>query len=211
MGIQLNDLILPGSHNSATIQMHGDKHCGGPLDLPTSLANKFALTQGVSIVDQLEKYGVRFLDLRVIENRNFYELEYPLHHTYLIDDKINTLGSVFKVVNDFLVLNPMETLVIRVKGRSKEGIACMEKNTDSNFHNKKWEKMIEKTQKLHMMNDTHLTFFMDELKGIALVDINEVIYEDWPGEDFGVAEKNDAKEALKYGEYYKEKIGIPNR
>ena len=205
---QLRHIVLPGSHNSASVQMRGDKHCGGPLDLSNQLANKFAMTQGVSIVNQLDEHGIRLLDLRVIENRDFHGLKYPLHHTYLINDKVNTLDAALDVISDFLKRNTMETVVVRVKGRSTEGgQACFEIGTNQTFHRQEWEKMIQRRDMFVIMTRSHLDTNMKDLKGFALFDFSdEVIYEDWPGQKFNNNEKNKI-DIFHHGTYYKNRTG----
>lgn len=208
---KLKDMILPGSHNSAATEMYGNKHCDGPIDLTQHLANKFAKVQGSSIMEQLETHGIRFLDLRIIENRDFYDLKYPLHHTYLIKSHINTLETAFDVIENFLDRHPMETVVVRVKGRSMEGVeACLEHGTNSKFHVSVWKKMILERQRLKVMNVQHLETYVKDLKGVALVEINNEMVEYWPGLNFGLG-KDDDRGIFKYGQYYKHKIGNPKK
>lgn len=95
---KLNEIMLPGTHDSGAYQLMG---CVGCLPLVGS----WTLTQDVSIMDQL-KMGVRVLDLRVSRLNK----EYYVSHTF----KCVLLNEVLKEIREFQN-NGGEIVIIMVK------------------------------------------------------------------------------------------------
>ena len=199
--VTLNDLVLPGSHNSAAVALEAEKHCGRINLQVDALAEEVAKNQDIGLTEQLRQ-GIRFLDLRVIENTNFYGLKYPLHHSYLIHEgHTKTLYQAFNVVEIFLNENPMETVVIRVDGYD----GCREAGQD---HKTLWKAEISRRPRLRLLEKEHLNGDISFLQGKALIDIDRTqIYEDWPGPNFGADTWNDNDGPFEYGRYYKHKDG----
>lgn len=203
-GIVLNDLVLPGSHNSAAVSLSSGLHCGR-VDLQLdSFANEVAQNQDLPIDSQL-KMGIRFFDLRVIENTSFEGKEYPLHHTYLVKDRIDTLYKAFDAIDEFLRVRPFETVVVRVDGYTD----CKEEGKD---HTAFWTKDILRRQRFELLASEHLSTNLVDLKGMALVDVDRInIKEDWPGSGFGAHTRDDEEGPFKYGQFYKNKVGDRNK
>ena len=204
-GASLNDLVLPGSHNSAAVALESEKHCGAANLQIDTLADEIAQNQDISIEEQLRQ-GIRFLDLRVIEHTSFRGIKYPLHHAYLIHPPYtNQLYDAFSIVEQFLDDNPMEIVIIRVDGYGK----CREAGKD---HKTLWKAEISRRPSLKLMVKEHVSGPIAFLKGQALIDISrDQIYEDWPGPDFGADTWDDNDGPFEYGKYFKGKDGLADK
>ena len=116
--IKLRDFVLPGSHNSAAVDMSRSfSVCGGfesNLNIFKDKRNQVAKCQEKSIMDQL-KGGIRYLDLRIVDSKNFGGLRYPLHHTYLINDNVRTMEQAMVTIQTFINQHPYEFVVARIK------------------------------------------------------------------------------------------------
>ena len=201
----LNDLVLPGSHNSAAVAMESEKHCGAFNLQIDSLADEIAQNQDISLEEQLKK-GMRFLDLRVIEHTNFHGIQYPLHHAYLIHPPyVNNLYDAFSLLEEFLDDNPMETVIVRVDGYAK----CREEGKD---HTTLWKAEISRRPRLQLLVKEHLSGPIAFLKGKALIDVSRSqIVEDWPGPNFGADTWDDNDGPFEYGKYFKHKDGLTDK
>jgi len=118
--LKINQLFLPGSHDSATYtlehQFGKNQNISNKLNalkivgvgyFITNIAYKWSKAQGVSIYQQLQK-GVRYLDLRVIY-RDSKKSFYTVHGLYG-----PSLDEVLKQIDMFLKTNTKEILVIQI-------------------------------------------------------------------------------------------------
>ena len=218
--VVLNDLVLPGSHDSAAFHMD-NKACLELLskmpDITKShpswrkqIPRKTAQNQNIGILDQLRN-GIRFLDLRIIAHSNYEGIKYPLHHTFIVDDSINSLFSAIQVISDFLTENSMESIVVRLYSER----ACMEDGLD---YRSEWEDFMSTFgDRFITLSRDHLNTSMMNLRGKALVDYrfwnDSIESEHWPGEGFGLETINNryCGDPFKYGPYYASKQGESNR
>lgn len=95
--VQLSELALPGTHDSATF----DKTLAPIVD-------DIVVTQTLNFDEQL-KYGIRVFDLRI--RRTGEHL--ALHHGPVYLDKM--FGTALRSFKRFLLANPSETILFRVK------------------------------------------------------------------------------------------------
>lgn len=89
--IKINKLSLPGTHNSLSFY-------GG--DIPQ--------TQSLSLKNQL-KAGIRVFDIRCKAESNIFYI----YHGFIYQH--DNLDNVFKVMTDFLIKHPSETLLVSIK------------------------------------------------------------------------------------------------
>lgn len=116
----LKDLVLPGTHDSATSTISPSSKFAREQDPPhelnwlrylgvgfivTDIAAKWSKAQGKSLGEQLN-LGIRYFDMRVVyrdSDQNFYSV----HGLY--GDRIDT---IFTEVRDFLAKNPKEVILL---------------------------------------------------------------------------------------------------
>lgn len=94
--VQLSEMALPGTHDSATFQVTW-----------YPVFKDIVETQTLGFDKQLE-YGIRVLDLRIRRTGDAL----ALHHGAVFLDRM--LGSALEAINRFLRDNPSETVLIRV-------------------------------------------------------------------------------------------------
>jgi len=209
--IKLRDFVLPGSHNSAAFHMD-QKACTESLfRIPTgaqkypslvqSIPKKTSQNQNIPIIEQLRQ-GIRFLDLRIIANTNFEGKSYPLHHTFLINDDINSLYPALIAISEFLTVNNMEIVVIRL--HVEDG--CQEETSD---YRSDWEAFIQTFNgTFATLSSNHLDTPMQDLAGKGFIDFrfwsDSITVENWPGSGFGIEKVNDqyCGNPFVYGPYY---------
>jgi len=95
--VQLSELAMPGTHDSATF----DKHL-----LP--IVDDIVVTQSLNFDEQLN-YGIRVFDLRLRRTGDAL----ALHHGPVYLDKM--FGSALRSIERFLQANPSETVLFRVR------------------------------------------------------------------------------------------------
>ena len=108
--VKLNDLVLPGSHDSAAIDFHSD-NCRDELFLDalnSESRRKTAQTQEASLWDQMYQHGMRFLDVR-FDGITWNGRRYPLQHTFYIRNEVDTVEKALEVINKFVSSNPTYT------------------------------------------------------------------------------------------------------
>ncbi|MBH3426971.1 phosphatidylinositol-specific phospholipase C [Pseudomonas alkylphenolica] len=95
--VQLSELALPGTHDSATFDVS-----------LFPVVDDIVVTQTLNFDEQL-RYGIRVLDLRIRRTGDVF----ALHHGPVFLDKM--FGSALRSVERFLQANPSETVLFRVK------------------------------------------------------------------------------------------------
>lgn len=95
--VKLSEMALPGSHDSATFNV-----------TLTPIVSDVVQTQVLSFDEQL-RYGIRVFDLRIRRTGNAF----ALHHGPVYLDKM--FGSALGSIQRFLVANPSETVLFRIK------------------------------------------------------------------------------------------------
>jgi hypothetical protein len=191
--VRLVDFVLPGSHNSAAVKM-SDNFCSDSsalgnfvlkLILASDTKNKVAKCQETSIWNQLEA-GIRYFDIRVVDDADFGGLRYPLHHTYLIDDQVNTMEKALEVFSRFLDKNPGEFVIARIKSRVCESpfnflpIGSSEGGWKDEFH-----RLQGKFPRVQVYNFWTKFTGINDLRGNIYVDI-EGLHEELYTPDSGV-------------------------
>ena len=112
--IELKDFVLPGSHNSAAVNMASNWCTSSGANLLPQTRNQVAKCQDTGLLDQLHR-GIRYLDLRVVDSADFHGVKYPLHHEYLVDDSVNNMEKALTTISGFLDRNPGEFVISRIK------------------------------------------------------------------------------------------------
>ncbi|MCE7762233.1 phosphatidylinositol-specific phospholipase C domain-containing protein [Pseudomonas putida] len=95
--VQLSEMALPGTHDSATFNVS-----------LFPVIDDIVGTQSLNFDEQL-KYGIRVLDLRIRRTGDAL----ALHHGPVYLDKM--FGSALRSIKGFLEVNPSETVLIRVR------------------------------------------------------------------------------------------------
>ena len=128
--VALTDFVLPGSHNSAAIDMHttscAESSSGQNWVLDLSLNhNRVAKNQEISLQSQMLE-GIRLFDIRVIDGVVYTNAvksswrHYPLHHSFLIDDPVDTMEDAMNELCNFVHQNPGEFIVARIRARTAD-------------------------------------------------------------------------------------------
>jgi hypothetical protein len=115
----LNNLVLPGTHDSGTYAVSATSTLAPKQDIPqwvnavyglglvglvvTETIANWAKTQGYSIKQQLEA-GIRYLDLRVVRSSEEY---YICHSLYSIH-----VDELFSNIKSFIEKNPKEIVIL---------------------------------------------------------------------------------------------------
>ncbi|RWU26663.1 phospholipase [Pseudomonas alkylphenolica] len=95
--VQLSELALPGTHDSATFDVS-----------LFPIVDDIVVTQTLNFDEQL-RYGIRVLDLRIRRTSDVF----ALHHGPVFLDKM--FGSALRSIERFLKANPSETVLFRIK------------------------------------------------------------------------------------------------
>jgi hypothetical protein len=191
----LADFVLPGSHNSKAVKM-SHRVCSESMiplpSLPVDSRNKVAKCQDTSIWNQLES-GIRYFDIRVVDAADFYGLKYPLHHSYLIDDEVNTMEKALEIFSRFLDNNPGEFVIARIKS-----MVCESPNgvTYGGWQDEFRRLQKNKFARVQVYNFWTKLIDLHSLEGYVYVDIENLHYELYTpdsgvdGQDYTISDGN---------------------
>lgn len=110
----INQIIIPGTHNSVAYTICDDQFTELPLKykiFSNTIFSKWAITQSYTILEQL-RMGVRYLDLRI----SFAPSQIGLNRFYASHTfALITLTSFLDQVKQFLTESPNEFLIINTR------------------------------------------------------------------------------------------------
>jgi len=167
----LADFVLPGSHNSAAAKM-SDKFCSESNALSSLVSDardKVAKCQDSSIWDQLES-GIRYFDIRVVDAAKVYNLRYPLHHSFLIDNEVNTMEKVLETLSRFVDKNPGEFLIARIKTT----VCQIPSDVSYGGWKDEFHRLRNKFPRVQVYNIWTKFIGMTSLQGYVYVDIDDI-------------------------------------
>lgn len=90
--VKISEMAIPGTHDSATFKMRSN----------------IVATQCLSFDQQL-KYGIRYFDIRIRHFHNDFALHHGMVYLHL------NFADFLRSVNNFLVANPTEVVLFRLK------------------------------------------------------------------------------------------------
>lgn len=143
----------------------------------------------------MNEYGIRFLDLRVVQ----VGAAFWLHHGYYVEDGSTYLNlpKVLNDVNTFLNNNPTETVVLAIRTSPCSPLSESAKNLIRQMLNNDYSRLRE-------MRTIDLTDYIYNLRGLGLVDIQEnLVQERFPGA--GVMRPHE------WANYHKSSVGSSNK
>ncbi len=101
---KLNQIIMPGSHDSGMAEIHNVPFGTAWMQVP------YTVTQAVSIGEQL-LCGARYFDIRI---RNLNGVLFTYHRTSVLGGEGQSVASIFHQVRVFLETFPSETVIFKI-------------------------------------------------------------------------------------------------